>query len=140
MACFEVLIAADQASQLLLPSHDLLTTTAVEHLLDLSCLPTALALTCGVTVLLQSGSRHKHQLPTSPHQPSVQETAAYLEGLFAASYEAQPLVDVDHCYQVRARQLHDVLVCCTYYSALAHGAARSWRLMTLQRSSCVNLA
>lgn len=48
----------------------------------------------------QSGSRHKHQLPTSSHQPSVQETAAYLEGLFAASYEAQPLVDVDHCYQV----------------------------------------
>eukprot|EP00878_Enallax_costatus_P003012 GHUV01003210.1.p2 GENE.GHUV01003210.1~~GHUV01003210.1.p2 ORF type:complete len:287 (+),score=88.52 GHUV01003210.1:1523-2383(+) len=32
--------------------------------------------------------------------PSLQETAAYLEGLFAASYEAQPLVDVEHSYQI----------------------------------------
>ncbi|KAF6266784.1 hypothetical protein COO60DRAFT_1473496 [Scenedesmus sp. NREL 46B-D3] len=48
----------------------------------------------------QAGPRHKQQLPPSTPQTSFQETAAYLEGLFAASYEAQPLVDVDHCYQI----------------------------------------
>lgn len=32
--------------------------------------------------------------------PSFQDTAAYLESLFSASYDMQPTVDVDHCYQV----------------------------------------
>eukprot|EP00775_Hariotina_reticulata_P010296 gene10296-10455_t len=37
--------------------------------------------------------------PVTP-APSFQDTAAYLESLFSASYEMQPTVDVDHCYQV----------------------------------------
>lgn len=32
--------------------------------------------------------------------PSFQDTAAYLESLFSASFEMQPTVDVDHCYEV----------------------------------------
>jgi hypothetical protein len=31
---------------------------------------------------------------------SLQDTAAFLEGLFAASYAAQPLEDVGQCYEV----------------------------------------
>jgi hypothetical protein len=42
------------------------------------------------------------QSRASTSEPSLQETAAFLEGLFAASYAAQPLVDVEGCYEVRA--------------------------------------
>jgi hypothetical protein len=128
MGCYEARIAADQASQSLPPTHD---STAccqqqqLQHLqfLLLASTPSHLGI---FRLFLQAGPRHKQQLPASAPQPSFQETAAYLEGLFAASYEAQPLVDVDHCYQVRPEKLQDRSLCaCSVVAGVMAKCTRS---------------
>jgi hypothetical protein len=53
----------------------------------------------GLWSTVSLSSRHKEPGDEQPAL-NLQETAAYLEGLFAASYESQPLVDVDHSYQI----------------------------------------
>lgn len=49
--------------------------------------------------LLQAQRQQQQQAHGS--ERSLQDTAAFLEGLFVASYAAQPLEDVGQCYEVR---------------------------------------
>ena len=61
-------------------------------------------------ILLQSPlSHHLCHVVQAPRQQqqqavaserSLQDTAAFLEGLFASSYAAQPFADVGDCYEV----------------------------------------
>jgi hypothetical protein len=44
--------------------------------------------------------RPQRQPHNSGLEGSLQDTAAFLEGLFAASYASQPLEDVAQCYEV----------------------------------------
>ncbi|KAF8072841.1 PARP16 [Scenedesmus sp. PABB004] len=48
----------------------------------------------------QGAAQQQQQQQQQPAPPSFQETAAYLEGLFAASYESRPLENVEHTYEV----------------------------------------
>lgn len=42
----------------------------------------------------------QRQQQTNTPERSLQGDAAFLEGLFAASYSSQPLEDVEQCYEV----------------------------------------
>jgi hypothetical protein len=89
-------------------------------------------------------ARQQQQQQTNGSERSLQETAAFLEGLFAASYAAQPLEDVAQCFEVsqygpperphalhRRPQLpsiHRVLALCILYKA-----AHTWYSSLLPR-------